>query len=99
MKKTIIQTKVLNSTKSKSENSWTIQITNLTNKMAFFIRPQLISEGEEILPSYWSSNYFTLAPSESIFVTVSCPVAKLNDKSPTIKISGWNVDQQDLSIN
>jgi hypothetical protein len=98
MQKTIIQTKVLNSTKSKSENSWTIQITNSTNKLAFFIRPQLISDGEEVLPSYWSANYFTLAPSESTFVTVSCPLLKLNGKTPIIKISGWNVNEQELAL-
>jgi hypothetical protein len=98
MQKTIIQTKVLNSTKSKSENSWTIQITNSTNKLAFFIRMQLISDGEEMLPSYWSANYFTLAPSESTFVTVSCPLLKLNGKTPIIKISGWNVNEQELAL-
>ena len=99
MPKTTILTKALTGTKNKDENSWTIQITNSTNKMAFFIRPQLISDGEEVLPSYWSTCYFTLAPSESIIVTVSCPLVKLNAKTPTIKISGWNVNEQELVLN
>jgi len=98
MQKTTILTKVMTSTKSKSENSWTIQLTNSTAQIAFFIRPQLISDGEEVLPSYWSAGYFTLAPSESIFVTVSSPVAKLNGKTPTIRISGWNVNEQELDL-
>ncbi len=98
MPKTTILTKVLTSTKSKGENSWTMQITNSTDKMAFFIRPQLISDGEEVLPSYWSTSYFTLAPSESTIVTVSCPVLKLNSKTPKIKISGWNVTDQELIL-
>ncbi len=94
-----LQTKVLTRTKDKNENSWTIQITNTTNKLAFFIRPQLISDGEEVLPSYWSASYFTLAPSESIIATVSCPLVKLNAKTPTVKISGWNVNEQELVLN
>jgi hypothetical protein len=57
-----------------------------------------MSEGEEILPSYWSANYFTLAPSETITVTVSCPVAILKGKTPVVKISGWNVDKQELVL-
>ena len=98
MQKTTLLTEVLTSTKSKYENTWTMKIKNSTTKMAFFIRPQLISDGEEVLPSYWTSNYFTLAPSESTFVTVSCPVAKLNGKEPTMKISGWNVNEQELTL-
>jgi hypothetical protein len=98
MQKTVLQTKVLTSVKGKSENNWTIQITNATNKMAFFIRPQLLSEGEEVLPSYWSANYFTLAPSETITTTVGCPVAILKGKNPAISISGWNVNQQEMVL-
>jgi len=98
MPKTTILTKVLTRTINKDENSWTIQITNSTNKMAFFIRPQLISDGEEVLPSYWSTSYFTLASSESIIVTVSCPLVKLNAKTQTVKISGWNVNDQELVL-
>ena len=99
MPNTTIETEVLTRTKNKDENSWTIQITNSTNKMAFFIRPQLISDGEEVLPSYWSTSYFTLAPSESIIATVSCPLVKLKAKTPTVKISGWNVNKQELVLN
>jgi hypothetical protein len=98
MQKISIQAKVLSSTKGKSENIWTIQIVNTTNKIAFFIRPQLISEGEEVLPSFWSAGYFTLAPSESTTMTVSCPPEKLNNKIPSLKISGWNVSEQDLVL-
>ncbi len=99
MQKTTVQTKVLNAVKGKSEKSWKIQITNSTNKIAFFIRPQLMVEGEELLPSYWSANYFTLAPSETTTVTVSCPIAKLKANNPAIIISGWNVNEQEVALN
>ncbi len=99
MQRTIVEMKVLNSEKGKSEDSWAIKISNNTDKIAFFVRPQLMIDNEEVLPSYWSSGYFTLAPSESTIVTVSCPVVKLNGRNPVIKISGWNVDQKELVIN
>ena len=53
---------------------------------------------DEVLPSFWTGSYFTLAPSESATVTVSCPVAQLQGKVPLIKISGWNVDKQVVII-
>jgi hypothetical protein len=98
MQKTTVQTVLSSVKKEKNQNSWTIQITNSTNKIAFFIRPQLMLDEEEVLPSYWSSNYFILAPGETTTVTVGCPVAKLNGKTPVFKISGWNVDQQELTL-
>jgi len=84
--------------KGKNENSWTIQVTNSSEKIAFFIRPQLMAGDEEVLPSFWTGSYFTLAPSESATVMVSCPVDKLNGKVPSIKISGWNVDLQNVAV-
>jgi MarR-like DNA-binding transcriptional regulator SgrR of sgrS sRNA len=98
LQKTNLDIKVLASAKGKSENSWTFQISNNTSRLAFFIRPQLMLGGEEILPSYWSSNYFTLAPSETTTVTVSCPTVKLDGKNPAMKISGLNVNEQGLSL-
>jgi hypothetical protein len=98
MQKSKVDAKVLTSVRAKSENSWTIQITNPTKMMAFFIRPQLIVGGEEVLPTYWTTNYFTLAPSETTTVTVSCPTIKLIGKNPAIKISGWNVNEQELIL-
>jgi hypothetical protein len=56
-------------------------------------------EGEEILPSFWSASYFTLAPSETQSLSVSCPAGKLNGSNPEIKISGWNVRERILILN
>ena len=98
MQETSVQFRVLKGEKIKTENRWTIQFTNTTNKIAFFIRPQLMVDGEEVLPSYWSGNYFTLAPDESTTVTVSCPVQKLGNGTPLLKVSGWNVIEQELGL-
>jgi len=55
-------------------------------------------DGEELLPSYWSGNYFTLAPSESTTLTVICPVQKPGVATPLLKVSGWNVEARDLVL-
>ena len=99
MQKTSVAVKMISSGKGKAEDSWTLQFTNTTSKLAFFIRPQLMVDGEEVLPSFWTASYFTLAPSESITLTVSCPVANLKGKKPSIKVSGWNVTEHELLIN
>jgi hypothetical protein len=98
MNETNIYVSELKEEKGKIDNKWTIQITNNTGKMAFFIRPQLMSCGEEILPSFWSVNYFTLAPGESTAVSVTCPSAKLKDGDPVLKVSGWNVPVMEMVI-
>jgi hypothetical protein len=99
MQKTRVQTKVMTSVKTKSKNSWTIQMSNTTDKIAFFIRTQIISDGEEVLPGFWSANYFTLAPSETKMISVSCPVEKLVVGTPVLKVSGWNIETEELSLN
>jgi hypothetical protein len=94
-----VQTKVLKSEKLKSENRWTIQITNNSDKVAFFVRPQLMVDGAEVLPTFWSDSYFTLAPAETTTISVSCPLVNINGKKPELKVSGWNVPGQVLLIN
>jgi hypothetical protein len=98
LQKTSIETKLVVSGQTSKENSWTIQITNSSKRIAFFIRPQLMSSGEELLPSYWSSGYFTLAPSETKTITVSTPLIITEGRNPTIKISGWNVNETELLL-
>jgi len=98
MSKTQVETKVIASEKGKSDFRWTMEITNNTSKIAFFIRPQIMAEGTEVLPTYWTSGYFTLAPSEVITVSVSCPAEILKGKTPSVKISGWNISEKELTL-
>jgi hypothetical protein len=98
MAETNITVSVPDDSKRKNDPEWTVQITNNTNKIAFFIRPQLMSGGKEILPSFWSESYFTLAPGESTEVTVSCPSVELDGESPVLKVSGWNVSVTEVGL-
>jgi len=98
MDSTTVQVKVLKTEKGNTENKWTLQFTNHTNKLAFFVRPQLMIKGEEVMPSYWTGNYFTLGPHESITVSVSAPVAKLGNAQPTVLVEGWNISKQVIAL-
>jgi hypothetical protein len=98
MKHAQVRAKVLKAEKGASENKWTLQFTNNSNQLAFFVRPQLMKNGEEVMPSYWTGNYFSLAPHESITVSVSAPVAKLGTVKPTVLLEGWNLDKQVIAL-
>jgi hypothetical protein len=92
MDRSSVSVSLIKSEKMKAENKWAFHITNNTGKIAFFIRTQLMSGNEEILPSFWSANYFTLAPGESTTISVSCPIAMLSGRTTDLKIGGWNID-------
>ena len=98
MKKAQVQAKVLQTVKGKSDYTYTVQITNTSDQLAFFMNPQLMLDEEEILPSFWSNNYFSLPAKESIILTVSCPQAKLNGMQPKLAVSGWNVEKLLLEL-
>jgi len=50
-----------------------IDVKNRTNQLAFFINIEIVnaSNNQEILPSYWSDNYFSLLPERQKTVTVT----------------------------
>ena len=76
---------------------WTIQLSNPSKQLAFFVNPQLMNGEEEILPSFWSNNYFSIPAGESKTVTVSCGTNQIINKTTTLKVEGWNVKAQSLS--
>jgi hypothetical protein len=96
--KTSIQSKIVKVEKKDNEIRWTLQFSNPTDKIAFFIHPQIMVGDEEVLPGFWSANYFSLAPGESIAVTVGCPPAKLNSGLPVLKVEGWNVEESEITL-
>jgi beta-galactosidase/beta-glucuronidase len=78
--------------------AWTVRIKNNSDKLAFFLNPQLISDGEEILPSYWSDNYFSIPPGETVTTTVSCPKALLQGAALELRLEGWNIKKQTIPL-
>jgi len=93
-----VDVRVLKSEKGAAENKWTLQFTNNSDKIAFFVRPQLMKNGEEVMPSYWTGNYFSLAPHETTTVTVGAPLAKLGGVQPNVLVEGWNIEKQWIAL-
>ncbi len=97
MKRTEVQVKLSNTLKSRTENSYTITVSNPSKQLAFFLNPQVMSGDEEIMPCFWSDNYFSLAPGESRTVTVRVPTALMKGKTQ-ILVSGWNVEARSIGL-
>ena len=87
-----VKTTILKEVESIAEKTWTIKLTNDSDKLAFFIDLQLIDCNKEVTPAYWSGNYFTLAPGESIKATVRVPKAQLKSAFQQIHVNGWNLN-------
>ncbi|MFI5185638.1 MAG: glycosyl hydrolase 2 galactose-binding domain-containing protein [Chitinophagales bacterium] len=98
MKPANIRVKLIHSLKERSEYKYTFQFTNTSEQLAFFMNPQLMLNDDEIMPCFWSNNYFSLSPHESMIVTVSCPLVKLNGIQPRLVTSGWNVTKQEMIL-
>jgi hypothetical protein len=98
MSKVKVQTTIVKTDQGKTETKWTLKFTNNSGQLAFFVHPQLVNDGEEILPCFWSANYFSLAPGESITVTASVSSSQLKSKNQEIQMDGWNIEKQRISL-
>ncbi|MBI3119840.1 MAG: hypothetical protein HYZ00_14195, partial [Candidatus Hydrogenedentes bacterium] len=69
-----------------------VTVSNPTDKLAFLIQLSLIAGegGQEIAPSFWEDNYFSLLPGESRTTTTRVYTRDLNGATPTVRIQGWN---------
>ncbi|HTI90283.1 MAG TPA: glycoside hydrolase family 2 TIM barrel-domain containing protein [Puia sp.] len=97
MPSALVQTKVLATEKKGGYNYWTIRFNNVSSQLAFFLNPQIVNNGEEVLPSYWSDNYFSIPAGQSVTVKVSCPMA-LTGSAPDLRLEGWNIPAATLHL-
>jgi hypothetical protein len=70
------------------------------NPVAFFNRVALINDanGERILPSFFSDNYFSVLPGETKVVEVEIP-EEFDAIKKSIQLYGWNVNEQKIFIH
>ncbi|HTR30366.1 MAG TPA: glycoside hydrolase family 2 TIM barrel-domain containing protein [Puia sp.] len=94
MPSSTVRAAVIASAKQDAWMEWTLRFTNPSPRLAFFLNPQLIRNGEEVLPSYWSDNYFSIPAGGAITVTVSCPAGQ----SPQLRLEGWNIASTTQSL-
>jgi exo-1,4-beta-D-glucosaminidase len=49
-----------------------------------------------VLPIFWDDNDVTLWPGESETLRATYPASALRGASPTVSVSGWNVETSDV---
>ena len=71
-----------------------VKLENPTDKLAFFIRVILTKgeDGEEVLPVYWSDNYFNILPGETKEAEAVFALKDLDGAAPFVRTEGWNMD-------
>jgi hypothetical protein len=94
---TKLETRLVHAKRTGAENQWTFEIRNNTRQLAFFVNPQLWNDQGEIMPTFWSGNYFSLSPGEKMVLTAACP-AKLSGQTPLLKLEGWNVPEEKIGL-
>lgn len=98
MPRTQLEVLVAGKEQTKTETGWSLKFTNNSKQLAFFVAPRLMNDNEEVLPAFWSTNYFTLAPGESINVKVSAATDRMKGKARQIVVKGWNVEEEKVDL-
>ncbi len=70
-----------------------ITVRNESKNLAFFVHLTVLKgqNGGDVVPVYWSDNYFPLLPGESRLVTATYPQKLLEGVPSYIQVDGWNV--------
>ena len=98
MTQATLQAKIVSSVTEGNEKVLKINVKNTGNQIAFFTRMQLMQE-EEITPSFWSNNYFTLLPNAEETLTLRVPLTSCKSAEPLrIDVSGWNAKTMSVEI-
>jgi hypothetical protein len=76
----------------RGNDLYTVKLSNNSSAPAVQTRIRTISSatGKDILPAFYSDNYFSLMPGESKTVTVEFNPKYLEGGRPVFELSGWN---------
>jgi hypothetical protein len=99
MPKSSVRISLVHESRANGMVTYSTRFTNTSDQLAFFLNPQLLSASEEVLPSFWSDNYFSIPAGETITVTVSCRSALLQKGKSSLRLEGWNVDAQEIGLD
>ncbi len=80
---------------SRTGDRVAVQVRNETGQLAFFVRARVLRDGVEVLPAFWSDNYFSLLPGESKDLTVELPAV---DGPLTVALDGWNITPASVGL-
>jgi hypothetical protein len=78
-----------------------IRLQNPSDKLAFFVNPSIrkAKAGEEVLPSFWSDNYFSILPGRQKDLTVEFRKPEFMSDQLVLKLEGWNIVTQTIQID
>jgi len=79
---------------SGTEHWMSVSVVNHGDSVAFMIHPRLTrgKGGEDVVPVFWSDNYFSLLPGEKKSVTVRFDSSSLAGSAPELVVDGWNLE-------
>ncbi len=79
----------------------TVTIENPGSNIAFFIDLNISGErsGQTILPVLWDDNYISLLPGEIRKVQASFALSGIENDSPVLKVTGWNIKHKESKIS
>jgi beta-galactosidase/beta-glucuronidase len=85
----VLEMSALTEEKGK-EYQITVKLANHTDKLSFFNRLVITKgeKGEEVLPTFWDSNFITLFPGEEKTVRATIVKEDLHEATPYISIDG-----------
>ena len=68
----------------------TVKLTNNTDRLSFFNRLVITKgeDGEEVLPTFWDSNFIILFPGEEKTITATLEIKDLDGADPFLSIDG-----------
>jgi exo-1,4-beta-D-glucosaminidase len=74
--------------------SITLYFDNKGDSVAFMVHPRLTrgKGGEDVVPVFWSDNYFSLLPGEKKSVTAQFDKSSLAGAAPALVVDGWNLE-------
>ena len=77
-----------------SEHWMAVSLVNRGDSVAFMIHPRVTrgKGGEDVVPVFWSDNYFSLLPGERKSVTVRFDSSSLAGSAPELVVDGWNLE-------
>lgn len=79
----------------KDKVEFSVDLKNKTNKIAFFIHPNIIDNqtGSTILPVIWSDNYISLLPGEKRELKAFINNKYLKNTEPVLILKGYNLKE------
>ncbi|HEX8763879.1 MAG TPA: glycoside hydrolase family 2 protein [Candidatus Acidoferrum sp.] len=71
-----------------------VSVANTGDSVAFMVHPRLSrgKGGDDLVPVFWSDNYFSLLPGEKKSVTAQFDSSSLGEPQPELVVDGWNLE-------